>query len=64
MIEIDAKVIDCSSPKTGRIALIIVDLHDCMRPVTGVVVKWDDETISTIKADQLVDRDGFLELIP
>jgi len=64
VIKPGSRVIDCNSPKTGRVVLIIVDLHDCMRPVTEVVTRWHNRTISTIKADQLVDRGEFMEFMP
>ena len=63
MINLFDKVIDCKSPGTGEVALIIVDVHDPMWPVIEAVVKWYNRTLSTVKADKLIERDGYLEMI-
>jgi len=64
MIKIDARVINCKSPITGVIVQIIFDFHSCMFTAAEAVIKWNNCSISTIKADQLVDRGEFLELMP
>jgi len=64
MIKVDARVINCKSPINGRIVQIIFDFHSCMFTAAEAVIKWHDCSISTIKADRLVDRVEFLELVP